>query len=222
MDKILILEDHEDLRKIYADVLGPHYEVESLQSLTEFKDYLIRPDAESPSLFLADISLPDGTLLELIRSDDWFARFKSWPTIVVSAADDIATLEACYTSGVVDYLTKPFNRNELLVKCRRVLGNVASRPYRFSPVSMTVTLHDRASDRLTAQESKIFHFLSAAGDDGVTKRRLMEEVWGEPNPSKKLDVHISRLRKKLQPLGLLIDFRVPDRLFLRVESPSLS
>lgn len=214
MSRILILEDHDDQIEFYKDTLTPEFEIEVLSSLEDFQKRLKDKSQPAPRMLIADLMLVDGTLLEMVRNPEWFQHFKTWPTIVVSVTDDVAVLEDCYAWGARDYLTKPINGNELLVRCRRIYG-LSALPFQFSPVTMTVAVSGRASERLTAQESKIFHFLSTAWGRGVSKQQLMREVWGEDKPSKKLDVHVSRLRKKLSSVGLAIGFQLPDLLLLR-------
>lgn len=221
MSRILILEDHDDQIEFYKDALTPEFEIEVLRSLDAFRKRLQDKTKPTPRMLLADLMLKDGTLLEMVRDPQWFPHFKSWPTIVVSVIDDITVLEDCYAWGARDYLTKPINGNELVVRCRRIYG-LSALPFQFSPVTMTVAVSGRASERLTAQESKIFHFLSTAWGRGVSKQQLMREVWGEEKPSKKLDVHVSRLRKKLASVGLAIGFQLPDLLLLRSDGHGVS
>jgi DNA-binding response OmpR family regulator len=166
-----------------------------------------------PDLLLLDLALPDASGLDVLReirtADGIESRFDaSLPVIVLTGRggkiDRVRGLDA----GADDYLTKPFNIEELRARIGAVLRRRASR--REGPVRVGDLEVDPARRRVTIGRREVplakkeFTLLRVLASDPArvfTKEDLLREVWGFPHPGKTrtLDSHASRLRRKLDP-----------------------
>lgn len=200
----IVLEDNRDLQDIYASLLAPRFEVRPIHSLAEFRSTLSGlPD---PGLFLTDLDLGDGSLLTLMTEEPCAARVKAWPSVVVSVEDDLTVLKACVANWAVDYLTKPFNNNELVFRCWRAYE---AAELVLDPTELVAKAHGKRSETLTATEAKLFSFLKAQAARAATRQDIMLAVWGEKRDSGKLDTTLSRLRRKIHPLGVTLQTTAP-------------
>ncbi len=166
-----------------------------------------------PDLLLLDLSLPDASGLDVLRAireaDGIESRFDpELPVIVLSGrgadADRIRGLNA----GADDYLTKPFNLEELRARIGAVLRRRASRrdgPCRvgeltIDPIRRRVTVGDREVP-LARKEFTLLRVLASDPTCVFSKEQLLRDVWGyrSPGRTRTLDSHASRLRRKLDP-----------------------
>jgi DNA-binding response OmpR family regulator len=161
-----------------------------------------------PDLIVLDVMLPviDGlTVLHRIRLRD-----EDLPVLIVSAKNSPMDRVKGFQHGVDDYLTKPFNLDEFLLRVERLLRRAdrsrptAHRPperYRFGPNSIdfgTATAHGMAgSIRLTDQEIKLLKILIANRGRIVSRQTLLSQGWGytQGTTTRTVDNFIVRLRR---------------------------
>lgn len=223
-DKVIwIVEDDASAVFIYEDILKLRYQLKIFRELNPFVEAL-KSTSSLPDILITDLRLGEQSFLDFLTSEESIDYLKM-PFIIVSSIDDLDVLRLCFDEGAVDYLTKPFVKTELLVKVERLLSRsaspknslqeVAQHPLAdgeivLDPYSLTLK---RLPDRivhLTAKELQIYSLFSRAyqKNEAVSRCDLMQEVWGNTNvASKSLDVHLFHLRKKLQVLGIKLDFK---------------
>jgi len=204
MDKILIVEDNKDVNAMLAEVLtGEGYEVRSaytgIDGLKEIK-------AQEYSLILLDIMLPYKSGDEILKE---VREFSDVPIIIISAKDMIGTKIDLLRMGADDYITKPFDLNEVVARVETNLRRSHKRGktekvynYKdmiFDDNAKRITVNNRELD-LTAKESQIIELLLKNPGKVFTKANLYETIWedaylGDDNAVK---THISNLRSKLK------------------------
>lgn len=122
MGKILIVEDHQDIQALLRDVLSPYYAViqayDGTSALAQFHQ-------EAPDLIILDLMLPNVTgesVLTTIR------KTSSVPVLVLTAIQDKQKTVALLQQGANDYLTKPFDIDELLARIQVQLRQTLPAP----------------------------------------------------------------------------------------------
>lgn len=160
---------------------------------------------------LLDLGLPDRDGLELLGA---MRAVSSAPVIVVSARGEVAEKVAALDLGAADYVTKPFDGDELLARLRVALraaapaaggmsapldGVVVHGPVRIDPARHTAELASRALS-LTPREFAVLKVLAAAGGRILTHSTILETVWGKAHRDdvEYLRVVIRALRLKLE------------------------
>lgn len=162
--------------------------------------------AEPPDIMLLDLGLPDMDGIEILK----LARQKKLPTqiLILTARDSTHAKVTGLDSGADDYLTKPFELDELLARLRvleRRLGNASSSLITIGPLSLNTTHHDVLLDgQALALSRREYMLLKALVEHvGVIQTRESLEAklysWGDEVASNAIEVHIHNLRKKLPP-----------------------
>lgn len=162
--------------------------------------------AEPPDIMLLDLGLPDMDGIEILK----LARQKKLPTqiLILTARDSTHAKVTGLDSGADDYLTKPFELDELLARLRvleRRLGNASSSLITIGPLSLNTTHHDVLLDgQALALSRREYMLLKALVEHvGVIQTRESLEAklysWGDEVTSNAIEVHIHNLRKKLPP-----------------------
>lgn len=205
--KLLIVEDNEDINRILNRYLTREgYQVTSAFSGTEARLLL---SMNIYHLILLDLMLPGMSGEELIQE---IGKNNNTPILVISAKSSLEDKVNALKIGADDYITKPFERDELLARVeailRRTQGNknipAPEKDYewkklRLKPVSREV-LVDNNPISLTAYEFDILQLLLQNPERVFTKDQLYQEIWktgyyGEDNT---INVHISNIRKKIK------------------------
>jgi len=200
--RVLVVEDEPDLARQVADTL-----VEAGYAVDVAKDgeeghFL--GDTEPYDAVILDLGLPviDGlTVLERWRRDG-----RKMPVLILTARDRWSEKVAGFDAGADDYVTKPFQMEELLARLRALIrrsAGHASAEISCGPVSID-TRSGRVSTegvaiKLTAQEYKILSYLMHHQDKVVSRTELTEHVYDQDfdRDSNTIEVFIGRLRKKL-------------------------
>jgi two-component system phosphate regulon response regulator PhoB len=166
-----------------------------------------------PDLLLLDLSLPDASGLDVLReirdADGVESRFDpQLPVIILTGRGAQTDRVRGLTAGADDYLTKPFNFEELRARIGSVLRRRAARrdgPCRVGelvvdPLRRKVTIGAREV-ALAKKEFTLLRVLVSDPTRVFSKEELLREVWGYDSPGKTrtLDSHASRLRRKLDP-----------------------
>lgn len=199
--RILIVEDDERLAAALAGELGRGYETVVAGT---GKDALFLAETERFDLVLLDLNLPD------IDGIDVAAQLEEHPADVVmlTARSDVASRVRGLYAGAADYLSKPFDMEELLARVyARMRTRARAGQVRWGPLEMS--LADRScfvdGERvdLSAQEYHLLALLLEHPDRVFSRRTLEDRLYADETPaSNAIEVLVSRLRKKLAGAGL--------------------
>ncbi|OOM11879.1 response regulator transcription factor [Clostridium saccharobutylicum] len=207
MNKILIVEDDPEINKMIQTLLRKNqYIAVSAFSGTEA---LLLLEKESFDLILLDLMLPGLSGEEILVKINEQSQI---PIICVSAKDDLNTKLELIRYGADDYITKPFNNEELIVRIGAVLrrmnkGTTADKNniFRFKDLVLDsenhiVTINDEPIE-LTVKEYRILELLISNPKKVFTKQNIFESVWTEEYimDERVVTVHVSNLRNKLKP-----------------------
>lgn len=205
MNKILIVEDDPQINKMTQILLQKNnYEAVAAFSGTEA---LLLLERESFDLVLLDLMLPG------LSGEEVLSKIKDShiPIICVSAKDDLDTKLNLMRDGADDYITKPFNNDELIVRIAAVLRrtNRSQAPDKghvleFKDLELDSENHrvtiNKEEVQLTVKEYKILELLMANPKKVFTKQNIFESVWSEEYlfEERVVTVHVSNLRNKLK------------------------
>ena len=190
---IWILEDDDGAIFVYKESLGFRYELRFFEKIKDLRTAL---DAQKnlPQLMVLDLYLPDGCTLDHITGLKAICPLNLPPFLVVSSLDDLDALRKCFALGALDYLTKPFKKNELITKLERFLEHKKQ----MGPAEL--------KEKLTKMEYKIFEALWNIRPESITRDKLNKVIWEKTSiSSNTLDVHLVNLRKKLNESGYDIE-----------------
>jgi len=166
-----------------------------------------------PDLLLLDLSLPDASGLDVLReireADGIESRFDpQLPVIVLTGRGAQTDRVRGFAAGADDYLTKPFDLEELRARIGAVLrrrqrrreGPIRVGELAVDPLRRKVMVGEREVS-LAKKEFSLLRVLTGDPTRVFTKAELLHEVWGYSSPGKTrtLDSHASRLRRKLDP-----------------------
>ena len=206
--RILVVEDEAKVARALKEGLeGEHYEVVVARTGEEG---FFRAGSEAFDLVLLDLMLPGRSGLEVLEA----VRRRAIPTpvLVLTARDAVEDRVAGLDRGADDYLLKPFAFPELLARIRALLRRGrADQVLRLKAADLEMDLVTRAVGRggrtldLTAREFELLECLLRHAGRPVSREMLAREVWKETARATPLDnvidVHIARLRKKVDPDG---------------------
>ena len=206
MTRILVVEDEQSFSDALSYMLRKEgYEVavagNGPDGLTEF-------DKAGADLVLLDLMLPGLSGLEVCRQ---LRQRSDVPVIMLTAKDAEVDKVVGLEIGADDYVTKPFSARELLARIRAVLRRrgepeeVASAVLEAGPVRMDVDRHivsvNGGAVALPLKEFELLEFLLRNSGRVLTRGQLIDRVWGSDyvGDTKTLDVHVKRLRAKIEP-----------------------
>jgi len=205
--KILVIDDEAQIRRALKSIFSTRgYEVFFAADGAEGLDLAIE---RNPDLVVLDLAMPGMGGLEVCR------ELRTWyraPILVLSVRGSDAHKIAALDMGADDYVTKPFSSGELLARVRALLrrasGQAATSPV-ISAGNLEIDIAQRRVKRagqeieLTRIEFDILAHLAQNADCVVTSKMIIEKVWGpeygEVQDTQTLRVHISHLRKKIEP-----------------------
>ncbi len=214
MTTLLILDDDPIVRTFLADNLtADGYEPLIAQTVAEA---LVLLERERPDLAVIDVSLPDGSGLELLRAvrgaDGVASRVDpTIPILVLSGCASELDRMRGFERGADDYVTKPFGYGELRLRIAALLRRAQSRINRgtmrvgtleIDPSARAASVRGRRLD-LAAKEYALLRTLASAPTRVFTKEELLRDVWGfrSMGQTRTLDSHACRLRTKLRAEG---------------------
>lgn len=161
-----------------------------------------------PHLAVVDLNMPPGMSgFEFCRL---VHQFCDLPIIMLTAIDEETTVVKGLEEHVEDYVTKPFNPNELAARIGRVLRRIGDFAYTFEPIThidgrLSIDFPRREavvegeSVSLTPIETKLLYILMRSAGRIVTTDFIIRRIWpSEPVYEDRLHVHMHRLRRKLE------------------------
>jgi two-component system response regulator RegX3 len=203
---VLVVEDEES----YSDALAYMLRKEGydVAIATTGPDALSEFDRNGADIVLLDLMLPGLPGTEVCRQ---IRATSSVPVIMVSAKDDEVDKVVGLELGADDYVTKPYSPRELVARIRAVLRRGVNEAatdtavLEAGPVRMDVERHivtvDGSEQRLPLKEFELLEMFLRNPGRVLTRGQLIDRVWGADyvGDTKTLDVHVKRLRAKLEP-----------------------
>jgi len=207
MTKILVVEDEASFSDALSYLLGREgFDVRVADTgdgaIAEF-------DRHGADLILLDLMLPGLSGTEVCRQ---IRQRSSVPVIMLTAKDSEVDKVVGLELGADDYVTKPYSTRELVARIRAVLrrqgedfsDNVPDGVLTAGPVRMDVERHivnvNNEQTQLPLKEFELLEFLIRNSGRVLTRSQLIDRVWGSDyfGDTKTLDVHIKRLRAKIE------------------------
>lgn len=219
--EILIIEDDKIWQNVYQESIGKFFPVKLFGTLDELDVHL--KNKTNPFVLIADLKLLDQSFLTYLKSHPELTT--NAKVLVVSSVDDVDVLEECYALGISDYLTKPINTHELIVKTRRLVdfaSNKNSLGLQIDRISNRIRYEDHEI-QLTPREFQILNYLIERKENGIHKEELLKAIWKNTSvTSNTIEVHICNIRKKLEPMGFEIGMKAPHTFCLNAKPSSPS
>lgn len=204
MNKILVVDDDAYIRRLVSTILNDAgFDV---YEAADGRDALLRLDEKRIDLCVADIMMPNMDGLDFCRNARNY--YKDMPILMLTAKSEIGSKIESYGSGADDYLTKPFEAEELLLRIRALLKRykIASQ----QTIAIGALTVDNTSHTVSANGERLsiplreFELLFKLGSflgKTLSRNQLIEELWGFDfdGNERTLDVHVGRLRDRFSP-----------------------
>lgn len=207
--RIVIIEDEKDIVELVRyNFRKEGFEVESFGRGREGLDFLRRHPVD---IVLLDILLPDDDGFNICRRLRGDERLRGLPVIFLTAKGEEVDRVLGLEIGGDDYVVKPFSPRELVARVKAVLRRqervaekrevVEAGSVRLDTRTQEVTVGGRPV-QLSALEFKLLYHLASHPRHVFNRDRLLDEVWGRDRfvTPRTVDVHIRRLREKIEPL----------------------
>jgi len=200
---ILVTEDDPKLRQLYASALTHHGY--SPITCVNGQEALRILSQEHVDLLITDVMMPgiDGfTLTKNIRQST-----QSIPILMITAKGQYDDLEQGFTSGADDYMIKPIDLNEMMLRIQALLRRAKIAADHRIVLAHTVIDSDALSvsdpsglQTLPQKEFLLLFKLMSYPNKTFTRTQLMDEIWGGDSESdeRTVDVHINRLRERFK------------------------
>lgn len=213
MNKILVIDDDEsinELIKVNLELVG--YKV--ITALDGIKGYAIAKQ-ELPNLIILDVMMPevDGyTVAKRIREN---SSTKNIPIIMLTALNMLQDKVKGFNIGIDDYLVKPFEMEELLLRVRALLKRVNQIPESMAtkeiftvgditllPETYSIKINDKIA-KITPIEYEILNLLVQNYGNMVSSSKILTEIWGymPDDDVETIRVHIRHIRTKLEKIS---------------------
>ena len=202
MFHILVVEDDKSLRRLFCRALVKHnFQTLEADHAEEALDIL---ESEIVDLIITDVMMPgiDGfELIKMIR-----ASANTIPILVITAKGEFSDLQTGFEAGADDYMVKPININEMILRVNAILKrsiSVREQKLTFGNTSLDYqnwTMIDNQGKQILPQkEFQLLFKMISYPERTFTRQQLLDDIWGpDYEDSHTLDVHISRLREKIR------------------------
>lgn len=202
MPKILLVEDEEKLARVVE--LELRYEGYEVEKAFDGREGLEKALSGGFDLVLLDIMLPSMSGMEVLRR---LRRESQVPVIMVTARDTVVDKVSGLDSGADDYITKPFEIEELLARIRAALRKrpvrqesavLTAGPLIMDPERHEVTVKGTPVE-LTRREFDLLRYLLENKEKVISRESLLDNVWGFDfvGETNAVDVYIRFLRAKI-------------------------
>ncbi len=213
MTKILVIDDDAAINELVKINLELHgYEV--IQAFNGVEGFALAKQ-ETPALIVLDVMMPEVDGFTVAQRIGQCPEIAETPIIMLTALSQLNDKVNGFNLGVDDYLTKPFEIDELLVRVRALLKRTQQIPKSTAvrelltykeitllPETYSVQINDKVQ-KLTPIEFDIFNLLFQNHGNMVSGARLLKDIWGyEPDDNvETIRVHIRHLRSKIDKIA---------------------
>ena len=201
MSKIMIVDDDPNIRELVS-VLLRDSDFDTCEA-RDGRDALHQISNENPDLAIVDLMMPNMDGYELCRKLRQY--YENMPVLMLTAKAELPSKVKGFEAGADDYLTKPFEADELILRVKALLRRYkieASQTIQIGGIlidknSYSVAVHGVKED-IPMKEFELLFKLAGFPGRTFSRDQLIEDVWGYDfdGNERTLDVHISRLRER--------------------------
>jgi len=224
--RILLVEDEESLGYLLSEYLNlKEFEVTWIKDPLQVSAFLKKQPVQ---LAILDVMMPGKDGFELAREIK--QELPDVPFLFLTARTQKVDALKAFSLGAVDYLRKPIDEEELLIRIRAIVGRMGVKAQETRPGALALgayTLdyvnqvlgHASGDIHLTVKENQLLKYLSIHKNELCTYSLILEGLWGEDDPEKKksLNVFITKLRKYLKEDPALSIINVHGKGFILKE-----
>ena len=203
MFKILIAEDDRELRQLFSHVLAKNgYGV---VGVSNGREALREIEAGYFDLIISDIMMPEMDGYELVRTIR--DADNHTPVLMITAKDAFDAMQLGFMSGTDDYMVKPINVNEMILRVGALLRRAQLISERRLTIGETLMECDSLTvtscgERMILPQKEFMLLFKMASYPGkiFTRQQLMDDIWGYDSgtDTHTVDVHIGRLRDRFR------------------------
>ncbi len=203
MFKIMVVEDDAELRNLFKKVLEKNgYEV---IIAVDGKDALDKKETEYTDLIVTDVMMPNMNGFDFIKA--LRESFCETPVLMITAKDSFDDMRKGFSVGADDYLKKPVDLNEMLLRISALLRRAKMISERkqtvggYELLSESFTVKTKEGETVLPQkEFMILYKLASYPNKIFTKQQIMDEIWGyeTETDAHSVEVHVGRLRERFR------------------------
>ena len=204
-NKVLIVDDDANI----AELIKVNFESEGFDTVTASngREAVDKFHAEAPSIVIMDVMMPEMDGWEACRE---IRKTSNTPIIMLTAKGETFDKVLGLELGADDYMVKPFEPKELTARVKAVLRRTenqektSDKSLNYKNLSINISNYELKVNgsivELPPKELELLYFLSSNPNRVFTREQLLEKVWGFDyyGDSRTVDVHIKRLREKLE------------------------
>lgn len=203
MFKILIAEDDKELRQLFGHVLTKNGYL--VKGVSDGKEALEALDSDYFDLIISDIMMPNMDGYDLVRSLREAGNMV--PVLMITARDAFDDMRMGFLSGTDDYMVKPININEMVLRISALLRRAQMINERRQTIGNTILECDSltvtcAGESMVLPQKEFMLLYKMASFPGkiFTRQQMMDDIWGYESESDThtVDVHIGRLRERFR------------------------
>ena len=206
LDKVLIVDDDKNI----CDLLRLYLEKEGYSVILSHdgEEAVVKFNALKPDIVLLDVMLPGLDGWQVCRE---IRKKSNIPILMITAKSDTFDKVLGLELGADDYIVKPFDSKEVIARIKAVVRRTGQSPaemevreVRYDKLSVNMTRYELKVDGKVVdappKELELLFYLASNPNRVYTRDQLLEEVWGFEyyGDSRTIDVHIKRLREKLE------------------------
>lgn len=204
--RILIIEDDKILAKTVEQCIKEKYEVDHAY---DGEEGVLYAKQDIYDAIILDIMMPimNGyEVLSSLRNNKIYT-----PVLILTAKDGISDKVQGFRAGADDYLVKPFNREELIIRLealiRRASGNYTENVIKFKDLSLDLNSRKVSANGkeivLQGKQFDMLEYLINSKNTIITKEQIFDKIWGfnSETTANVIEVYASGLRKELKKIG---------------------
>lgn len=206
LDKVLIVDDDKNI----CDLLRLYLEKEGYSVILSHdgEEAVVKFNALKPDIVLLDVMLPGLDGWQVCRE---IRKKSNIPILMITAKSDTFDKVLGLELGADDYIVKPFDSKEVIARIKAVVRRTGQSPaemevreVRYDKLSVNMTRYELKVDGKVVdappKELELLFYLASNPNRVYTRDQLLDEVWGFEyyGDSRTIDVHIKRLREKLE------------------------
>ena len=206
LDKVLIVDDDKNI----CDLLRLYLEKEGYSVILSHdgEEAVVKFNALKPDIVLLDVMLPGLDGWQVCRE---IRKKSNIPILMITAKSDTFDKVLSLELGADDYIVKPFDSKEVIARIKAVVRRTGQSPaemevreVRYDKLSVNMTRYELKVDGKVVdappKELELLFYLASNPNRVYTRDQLLDEVWGFEyyGDSRTIDVHIKRLREKLE------------------------